>query len=134
MMFQKFMCYLTQVTLMCTNMCSIKWDPTWPGPMRNLWAMIRKPYVRLSKMTVKNWKSAKRAFLGGFLTFWVNLIRRIRILQKFWLLDNFYPRYEPSKLQNDQKSEKMDQKSEFDFIMFLGNSTTENTNLKMNNF
>jgi hypothetical protein len=66
--------------------------------------------------------------LGRFLTFWVNLIRRIRILQKFWLLDNVYPRYGPSKLENDQKSEKMDQKSKFDFFVFLGNLTMENTN------
>ncbi len=40
------------------------------------------------KLQLKKWKSAKRAFLGRYLTFWVNLIRRIRILQKFWLLDN----------------------------------------------
>jgi hypothetical protein len=32
-------------------------------------------------------------------------------LQKIWLLDNVYPRYGSSKLENDQKSEKMDQKS-----------------------
>ncbi len=37
------------------------------------------------KWQLKKWKSAKRAFLGRFLLFWVNLIRRIRILQKFWL-------------------------------------------------
>jgi hypothetical protein len=82
-------------------------------------------------MTVKIWKSAKRAFLGGFLILWVNLIRRFRILQKFWLLDNVYPRYGPSKFEYDQKSEKMDQKSYFDFFVLLGNSTTENTDLNL---
>ena len=63
------------------------------------------------KMRIKKSKSAKRAFLGGFWIIWVNRVRRIRILQKFWLLDNVYPRYGPSKFENDQKIEKMDQKS-----------------------
>ncbi len=43
------------------------------------------------KWQLKKWKSAKRAFLGGFLTFWVNLIRRIRILHKFWLFGHLDP-------------------------------------------
>jgi hypothetical protein len=67
-------------------------------------------------MTVKKSKSAKRAFLGRFLTFWVSLIRRIRILQKIWLLDNVYPKYGPSMFENDQKSEEMDQKSSHSLI------------------
>jgi hypothetical protein len=49
-------------------------------------------------------------------------------LQKFWILDHVYPRYGPSKLKNVQKCEKMDQKSKFDFFVFLGNFTMENTN------
>jgi hypothetical protein len=69
--------------------------------------------------------------MGRFLTFWVNLIRRIRILQKFSLLNYVYPRYGPSKLENDQKSEKMDQNSKFDIFVFLGNSTMENPNFNL---
>jgi hypothetical protein len=84
--------------------------------------------VKNDKNDSKKWKSANRAFKGRFLTFWVNMIRRIRILQKFWHLDNVYPRYGPSKLKNVQKCEKMDQKSKFDFFVFLGNFTMENTN------
>ncbi len=41
------------------------------------------------KWQLKKWKSAKRAFLGRFLTCWVNRVRRIRILQKFWLCTMF---------------------------------------------
>jgi hypothetical protein len=52
-------------------------------------------------------------------------------LQKFWILDHVYPRYGPSKLKNVQKCEKMDQKSKFDFFVFLGNFTMENTNFNL---
>ncbi len=95
------------VAKMCTNMCSIHWDPIRPELMMLGGVTEQKPYVRLSKMTAKKWKSAKRAFLGRFLTFWLNLIRTIRILQKIWLLDDVCPRYGPSvrkpKFENDQK-------------------------------
>jgi hypothetical protein len=50
---------------------------------------------------------------------------------KILTFDNVYPRYGPSKFENDQKSEEMDQKSFFDFFVFLGNSTTENTNFNL---
>jgi hypothetical protein len=56
-------------TKMCTNMCSIKWDPTRPGPMWNLWAMIRKPNVRLSKMTVNKMKIGQKSFFGAIFVF-----------------------------------------------------------------
>ncbi len=114
----------------CAPTCALSietpFDPNW-------WCWVelanRNQMSDCQKMTVKKSKSAKRAFLGGFLTFWVNLIRRNRILQKFWILDYVYPRYGHSKLKNVQKCEKMDQKSKFDFFVFLGNFTMENTNL-----
>ncbi len=113
----------------CAPTCALSietpFDPNW-------WCWVELPNRNqmsdCQKMKEKKSKSAKRAFLGGFLTFWVNLIRRIRIL------DYVYPRYGPSKLKNVQKCEKMDQKSKFDFFVFLGNFTMENTNLRFLTF
>ncbi len=115
----------------CAPICAL-FIETPLDPVRWCWEELRNRnhMSDCQKMTVKKSKSAKRAFLWRFLTFWVNLIRRIRILQKFWILDNVYPRYGPSKFENDQKSENMDQKLKFDFFHFLGNLTTENTNCK----
>ncbi len=104
--FRTWISICRSVSKIYTNMCSIQWYLIRPGPMLLGWVTKPKPCVRLSKMTDKKSKSAKRAFLGGFLTFWVNLIRRIQILQKFWLLDNVYPRYRPSKMENDKKVKK----------------------------
>ncbi len=122
-------CAIWHRWLWCAPTCALSnetpLDPVWCG-ISELWS--KNHMSDCLKMRIKKSKSAKRAFLGRFLTFWVNLIRRIWILQKFWLLDNVYPRYGRSKFENDQKSEKTDQKLKFDFFMFLGNSTMKNTN------
>ena len=122
-------CAIWHRWLWCAPTCALSnetpLDPVWCG-ISELWS--ENHMSDCLKMRIKKSKSAKRAFLGRFLALWVNLIRRIRILQKIWLLDNVYPRYGPSKLKNVQKCEKMDQKSKFDFFMFLGNFTMENTN------
>ncbi len=114
------------VAKICTNMCSIYWDPIRTELMHLGGVTEPKAYVRQSKNDSKKMKIGQKSFFGAFLCFWVNLIQRIRILQKFWLLDNIYPSYGPSKFKNDKKVKKLTKSH--DFFVFLGNSTMKNTN------
>ncbi len=63
----------------CTFSNDTLFDPIWC-----CWAELRnRNHISdCQKMRLEKWKSDKREFLGWFLTFWVNLIRRIWILPK----------------------------------------------------
>jgi hypothetical protein len=78
------------------------------------------------KMTVQNENRPKELFWGDFCVFGWIWYGEFEFCKNF---DSYvYPRYGPSKFKNEQKSEKMDQKSEVDIFVFLGNSTMKNTN------
>ncbi len=114
--FRTWISICRSVTKMCANMCFIHLTPFDP----NWWCWVELPNRNqmsgCQKMTVKKSKSAKRAFLGGFSNFWVNLIRRIRILQKVWIWTMFTRDTAP---QSWKKSKNVKKRTKSRSLIFL---------------
>jgi hypothetical protein len=86
-----------------------------------------EPNVRLSKNDSKKIKIGQKSFFGRIFEFLGKSDTENSNFAKSLNLDHVYPRYGPSKLKKVQKCEKTDQKSKFDFFVFLAWKTRIST-------